>query len=75
VSATSSRCLSSTAPRLACAAITASDVSLQPAEAGDASWRNYSRLARGQGGVVLDVERIEPRRVEVNSGFQDERRS
>jgi hypothetical protein len=47
----------------------------QPAEAGDMSWRNYGRLARGQGGVVLDVERIEPRRVEGKSSFQDERRS
>jgi hypothetical protein len=31
----------------------------QPADAGDASWRNYGRLARGQGGVMLDVELIE----------------
>jgi hypothetical protein len=38
-------------------AITALD-DRQPAGAGDASWRNYGRLARGQGGV-LDVERIE----------------
>jgi hypothetical protein len=31
----------------------------QSAEAGDPSWRKYGRRARGPGGVVLDVERVE----------------
>jgi hypothetical protein len=32
----------------------------QPAEAGDASWRKYGRLARG--GLTLDLEGFETRR-------------
>jgi hypothetical protein len=39
--------------------ITGSDDPSQSAETSDASWRKYGRLARGQGGVVLDVEGIE----------------
>jgi hypothetical protein len=73
LSATPSHCLNRPTPRLR--GDRRLGRSRQPAEASDASWRNYGRLARGQGGVVLDVERIEPRRVEVKSGFQDERRS
>jgi hypothetical protein len=46
------------APRPACVAIAALD-DRQPAEVGDASWRKCGRLARGQGEVVLDVERVE----------------
>jgi hypothetical protein len=44
----------------------------QPGEAGDTPERIYGRLARGQGGVVLDVERIEaPGGVEVKQDLQD----
>jgi hypothetical protein len=41
-----------------CAAITARD-HLSASQSRRRSWRKYGRLARGQGGVVLDVERIE----------------